>query len=317
MSYEILSTEFNRDAQSPARGWFARFLVRTHSAIKRVAVRAIDAAHGLLTGVRSAVRGVWLDVSAGVRDCRACFARRRIGEHDLPHESFQHFVDAHSNGASVTNGVNVGRTLVRAAMKIFLRTPLDALMMLTGRTLGAVQTIAGLEPVGRRLHDDELAELHKIYGDGINYSRVRLKEGRAALFSLSDRAFTHGDTIYVPPRLLAEDKRADRNLLVHEMAHVWQHQHEGTSYMSRALYAQKFGDGYDFAKALREGKSWREMNPEQQAEIIQHAHACRFFNDPFGVSNSLVIEGADRADMMREVSSILHAARTTEPTTVN
>ena len=252
---------------------FARFLTRAGDAVSCVALRVVDAARNLLTGVRSALRGAWLNVCDGGRECR--------------------------------------RGDARGLVKIFLQTPLDALLMMTGRTLSAAQTLIGVEPVARSLDADEIAELRKIYGDGIDYSRVRLKEGRAAIFSLAGRAFAHGDTIYVPPRLLGKDGRADRSLLVHEMTHVWQHQHEGTSYMSRALYAQKFGDGYNFPKALREGKTWRQMNPEQQAEIIQHAHARGFFEQPFDDSTSLIIEGTDRADLMREVMITLRRPHTT------
>lgn len=275
MNTDILVSDLRQSDSAGAtstHNFFARFLVRARDAIKRASVRAIDAAHGLLTGVRSALRGAWSNICDGARECRCGDARGLV--------------------------------------QIFLQTPFDALLMVTGRTLSAVQTLVGVEPVARTLDADEIADLYKIYGNGINYSRVRLKEGRVALFSLAGRAFTHGDTIYVPPRLLGGDGRADRSLLVHEMAHVWQHQHEGTSYMSRALYAQKFGDGYDFAKALREGKSWQQMNPEQQAEIIQHAHARGFFEHPDDKPTSLVIEGTDYADLMRGVMHTLRGHHT-------
>ena len=54
--------------------------------------------------------------------------------------------------------------------------------------------------------------------DSIDYSKVRIKEGSAGLFSASGRPFTHGDTIYVPPKWLP----LDASTLTPEMAHVWQ-----------------------------------------------------------------------------------------------
>jgi hypothetical protein len=48
------------------------------------------------------------------------------------------------------------------------------------------------------------------------------------------------------------------------------------------------GDGYDFAKALRDGKPWTKMNPEQQAQMIQDAFRGAYFDTPgalFGVLN--------------------------------
>jgi hypothetical protein len=64
------------------------------------------------------------------------------------------------------------------------------------------------------------------------------------------------------------------------MGHVWQHQNGGTDYMSEALWGQYFGDGYDFEKALKEGKSFGEMNPEQQAELMQQAYLSGYFEGP-------------------------------------
>jgi hypothetical protein len=54
-----------------------------------------------------------------------------------------------------------------------------------GKAISAIQTLVGLEPVGRKLTDDEITELRKVYGDTIDYSKVRIKEGDAGLFSLT------------------------------------------------------------------------------------------------------------------------------------
>jgi hypothetical protein len=163
-------------------------------------------------------------------------------------------------------------------LKTFIQTPVDAFLLLGGRALSAVQTLIGVEPPGRKLNDDQIAALKKVYGDSIDYSSVRIKEGNAGLFSLTGRAFTHGNTIYIPPN----DLPLTDDLLVHEMAHVWQHQNGGTDYMSEALLSQNVGDGYDFEKGIREGKSWSELNPEQQAELLQQAQLKGFFNPPPG-----------------------------------
>jgi hypothetical protein len=53
-----------------------------------------------------------------------------------------------------------------------------------------------------------------------------------------------------------------------------------------ALWAQTAGDGYDFAKALRQGKAWKDMNPEQQGQMIQDAYRGVYFETPgalFGI----------------------------------
>lgn len=157
-----------------------------------------------------------------------------------------------------------------------VQTPLDAVLMLGGRLVSAVQTLITVEPVGRKLSDAETAELRKVYGDSIHYRSVRLKEGQAGLMTLFGRPFTHGDIVFIPASWLP----VSTDLLVHELAHVWQHQNGGTDYMSEALWAQNFGDGYDFEKGLKEGRAWSDLNPEQQAEFLQVAWSSGYFSGP-------------------------------------
>ncbi|WP_223644421.1 hypothetical protein [Corallococcus sp. EGB] len=157
-----------------------------------------------------------------------------------------------------------------------IQTPTDGLLRLGGSILSAIQTMLFIEPASRKLTGDELKALHDVYGDSIDYTRIEIKEGNGGLLTVGGRPFTHGDTIYIPPGSLP----LQPEVLVHEAAHVWQHQHGGNDYMSEALVAQFFGDGYNFGKALREGKSWEQMNPEQQAELIEQAFAQGCFEDP-------------------------------------
>ncbi|RKH05046.1 hypothetical protein [Corallococcus carmarthensis] len=157
-----------------------------------------------------------------------------------------------------------------------IQTPTDGLLRLGGSILSAIQTMLFIEPTSRKLTGDELAALHEVYGDSIDYTRIEIKEGNAGLLTVGGRPFTHGDTIYIPKDSLP----LQPELLVHEAAHVWQHQHGGNDYMSEALVAQLFGDGYNVGKALRQGKSWEQMNPEQQAEFIELAFGQGCFETP-------------------------------------
>jgi hypothetical protein len=183
------------------------------------------------------------------------------------------------------------KNLGSGLLKTFIQTPVDATLLMGGRAISAIQTLIGIEPVGRKLKDDEIAELRKVYGDSIDYSKVRIKEGDAGLFSVSGRAFTHGNTIYIPK----DDLPLSKDLLVHEMGHVWQHQNGGTDYMSEALVGQYLGDKYDFEKGIKEGKSWSELNPEQQAELLQQAYKSGFFNSP---GQRFVYNGTDYTDYL-------------------
>jgi hypothetical protein len=183
-----------------------------------------------------------------------------------------------------------------------VQTPVDAVLMAGGALVSAAQTLIGAEPPGRRLAGDEIELLRNVYRDSIEYSRIRIKEGNAGLLTLPNRPFTHGDTIYVPKDWLPMAKR----LLVHETAHVWQHQNGGTHYMSESLFAQYIGDGYDYGKALREGKKWSELNPEQQAEVVEMAFARDLFSDP---DSRFIHDSADYTEQVREMIAELRAGR--------
>ncbi|QSQ20938.1 DUF4157 domain-containing protein [Pyxidicoccus parkwayensis] len=204
--------------------------------------RLLDAGHGLLTGVTSAsvgvVRGVGVVLTSMAGGTASCVRGR-------PHEGVP----------------RLKRGLTRVA-----QLPADVVLMLAGRVVSAVQVLAGLEPPGRRLMEDEVARLRPIFGESLDYARVRVKEGRLGLLGVSRRAFVHGNIVFVPGR-----GPPSFGLLVHELTHVWQHQHGGSAYMSAALAAQWWGDGYDWRKAVGQARRWAELNPEQQAQLIEDA----------------------------------------------
>ncbi|MCY1042680.1 hypothetical protein OV208_15250 [Corallococcus sp. bb12-1] len=183
-----------------------------------------------------------------------------------------------------------------------VQTPTDGLLRLGGSVLSAIQTLLFIEPVGRKLTGEEMAALHAVYGDSIDYTKIQLKEGNAGLLTVGGRPFTHGDTIYVPEGWLP----LTPDTLVHEAAHVWQHQHGGNDYMSEALAAQLFGDGYKFEKALREGKAWEEMNPEQQAEMLEQAYAKGCFKTP---PAPFIVDGRDYSAQLAAAMKSVHAGQ--------
>ena len=232
--------------------------------------RLWDGLHGLGTGLWDTVKGVGHNLFEGASTIGGAFDKLFKGD-------FGGFF----------------KDLGSGLLKTFVQTPVDATLLMGGRAISAIQTLIGVEPVGRKLSEDEITELRKVYGDSIDYSQVRIKEGNAGLFSLSGRAFTHGNTIYIPP----DNMPMSKDLLVHEMGHVWQHQTGGTDYMSEALAGQYAGDGYDFEKGIQEGKSWSELNPEQQAELLQQAYKSGFFDSP---GRRFTYNGTDYTDYLNE-----------------
>ncbi len=237
--------------------------------VKEAAVRVGDGVRSLATGVVSTVVGAVRNVGEGLGTFAGGVGKLFTGKFA---EGFK----------------QMGSGLV----KTFLQTPADAVLLMGGRALSAVQTLIGVEPPGRKLSGDEIATLRQVYGNSIDYSQIRIKEGKSGLFSTTGRAFTHGNTIYIPP----ENLPLTPDLLVHESAHVWQHQNGGTDYMSEALYAQYLGDGYEFEKGLKEGKSWSQLNPEQQAEFLQQAQLSGYFDGP---DRRFVYNGTDYTDALK------------------
>ncbi|MBZ4420753.1 DUF4157 domain-containing protein [Myxococcus sp. RHSTA-1-4] len=204
--------------------------------------RLVDAGHGLLTGVASASLGVARSVGVVLASLAGGASQCVRGR---PREGLS----------------RLGRGLTRV-----VQLPSDTVLMLAGRVLSAVQVLAGVEVPGRRLTDEEVTRLHAIFGESLDYGRVRVKAGRLGLLGLTGRAFAHGNTLFVPGRDTVEF-----GLLVHELTHVWQHQHGGTAYLGAALAAQWWGDGYDWRKAVSRHLRWAELNPEQQAQLIEDA----------------------------------------------
>lgn len=63
-------------------------------------------------------------------------------------------------------------------------------------------------------------------------------------------------------------------LLIHELVHIWQYQKYGSTYISEAIWAQRWGGGYNYGgleplRKYSEGKGLASFNYEQQADIIE------------------------------------------------
>lgn len=272
-------------------GWLERTAEKVGNAVSEGVKRVGDALQTVGTGLVSSAVGIVKNVAEGLGDVVSGAVKmldiRPLGK--IFQGDFKGAFEGYGN--NLLGGLKeIGVGLVKAT----IQTSADALIMGVVSGLSAVQTLIGVEPKARGLKPDEIAELRKVYGDTIDYSQVRIKEGKAGLLSVfsqgGDRPFTLGNTIY-----MKEDKSL--NTLVHEMAHVWQHQNGGTDYLTEALGAQFVGDGYDFEKGLQEGKTWSELNPEQQAEMIQTAHQQGYFNSP---NARFIVNGVDYTAQLQD-----------------
>lgn len=182
------------------------------------------------------------------------------------------------------------------------QTAVDAFLMTAARGISAIQTLVGLQKPERKLTASEIGEIRKVYGDSIDYNKVRVVEGGGLLSAGAAR--TVGNTIYIPKG----KSPVSTSLLMHEMGHVWQYQNGGSDYMSEALASQAVGDGYEYNKGLDEGKSWSALNPEQQADLMRDAYDSGYFN-PTSPSFGRFVSPKNGTDYTRQLEEALRQAR--------
>jgi hypothetical protein len=162
--------------------------------------------------------------------------------------------------------------------------------------VGKAREKLGIDPPARGLKPEEITELRKVYGDSVDYSQVRVHDNVKDGLVGSNRAMTLGNDIYMPGDRTSDSSYAAT--LVHEMGHVWQGQNGGPDYATKAIEAQLTGPGggYDWEAGVKAGQSWGQLNPEQQAELIQNAYESGYFNSP---GQTFTYNGTDYTDYVR------------------
>jgi len=121
----------------------------------------------------------------------------------------------------------------------------------------------------RPLLPDEREIAGEIFGESLDLDAVRIVS-----WPVGARPHTLGNHIRIPGLSVL-----DPGTLIHELAHVWQYQTKGTSYISDSLWHQMV-DGVDEAYRVEivPGQSIHDYTAEQQAVIVQQYFqraACR------------------------------------------
>lgn len=125
---------------------------------------------------------------------------------------------------------------------------------------------------GRRLSRLERAVVQPIFGNSIDYARVRLIIGDLAAGT------TAGNNIRLPEDFDIANA-ASKQLLVHEMTHVWQFQHQGAGYITTSLLQQlhagvtRGNRNFAYEYTINPGDSFFAFEPEQQAFIVENYFA--------------------------------------------
>jgi hypothetical protein len=127
----------------------------------------------------------------------------------------------------------------------------------------------------RPLSSSEIQYAKTIYAESLDYSKITVTGGGLITIGASR---TVGNDINLEPDLFqdgsSELTSAGMEILIHEMAHVWQFQHQGWSYIREALWAQASAarsgeDAYDWERLANGHVPWERWNPEAQAEAVE------------------------------------------------
>ena len=128
----------------------------------------------------------------------------------------------------------------------------------------------------RHLTDGETALARSVFGDAIDYPRVRMVRRKWWPLQPRNTIMTPSGSLHFHPNGNAwsddfsKEGLALQGLFIHEMTHVWQAQKRGRFYLP--LMRHPFCR-YDYA--IRAGWPLERYGLEQQAEIVSHAFLMR------------------------------------------
>ena len=153
------------------------------------------------------------------------------------------------------------------------------------------------KPTKRPLYNWEVKEAQTVFGDQIDYQKIRIHEcsklpsrlQRIGTFfnknidNQSPPAVCIGNNIFFPialpkfPPSSDQDNLHKMSWMIHELTHVWQFQHIGWKYLYKAMLLQvhlgskayQFGGEAGLMKMTAEKKHISDFNLEQQGDIAR------------------------------------------------
>lgn len=121
---------------------------------------------------------------------------------------------------------------------------------------------------GRALTADEVVLAQSVFGDGIDYSQVRVLQEKYVFFQPDNITMAPDGNIYFHPDSKAYSSNFGRAGLglqghfIHEMTHVWQHQN-GINVVFNGIFQRN----YNYSLTPR--KSFTSYGIEQQGNIVR------------------------------------------------
>lgn len=126
----------------------------------------------------------------------------------------------------------------------------------------------------RHLTAREIATASLLFGDAIDYARVRIHGRRYMPFQPKNCCMTPNGSMYFHRSCFLPDyTRGDPPVVhwfIHEMVHVWQHQ---LGYAVRLRGAVRIGLSYDYD--LAPGKTFADYNMEAQGDLLADYFALK------------------------------------------
>ena len=170
------------------------------------------------------------------------------------------------------------KKIFNTAARVALGLSMAALALVYAGNELKIHRITSADPVGRVLTTGEVSMARDIFGDTIDYSRVRIHKAPA----MGDMAVTKGSDIYMEftslqgPDLSAAGPGTGK-MLAHELTHVWQNQKPFSG--KKAWLALRTVPGhllYVFTDSARvykydisSNKNFTQLNQEQQAAMVE------------------------------------------------
>jgi hypothetical protein len=133
--------------------------------------------------------------------------------------------------------------------------------------------------LARPLSAGEIRMASLLFGDAIDYARVRVHNRRYLPFQPRNCCMTPNGSMYFHHSCFLPDYARGApgaiHWFMHEMVHVWQHQ---LGYPVRLRGALRIGLSYGYT--LREGKTLADYNMEAQGDLLADYFMLRHMNKP-------------------------------------
>jgi len=248
------------------------FVVDTGGAVLNNIGDFLGSVGGFLKDVAEGIWDVAKETGEVITENAAGLIKEALG-------GLQGVLEAVANGEGIAGSYVDGIKAAAKGLQDLGLNAVSAAIMNIATFISSIESAMNSAPESRPLSPEERTMLEDIYGDSIDYDKVRIKEGDEGLINMVNKngAFVLGDTILISSNYSPEQRR---DILVHEMMHVWQYQNGGADYLAKAVMSYVNGEadpisgkdrGYYYQNDVVSNKPFGELTPDQQAQLIQDA----------------------------------------------